>query len=416
MGGRYSSAIKKSNKIVLLTTVVTLLLVVGLTLAWNVIWDEDLNRSYSPEMVKYLEPINDNRTLMLAAENNLLQEIHQSDTSGEYQLTLGGIIADEENAVILYSLSGPDLNGKLNEYSVELISDEELHYAAPYFNPSIEEDATKSYMTYQVQLSSGEVFPQNMGLVLRLGEQELKVDFSVDHSRFAGLRKKVLFNREIPIDNQTVLLREMELLPLRTTIRLETLQSNKKQVNDLFALSLIDDTGQHQWNQSELSSGSLSEGMYTANFDGLYFEDPEQLYLISEGVYASDKNMTMIINSETKKIIEAPDEHLQLLDILENEEYMTIKLRLDNYEFPGPSIQNDISLLTYGGVFIDALGKQFKLLNPEIELTAQISAERDKHTHLYHYYIPNEEYQQPLTFPIYEYTGYKSGGFKIPLY
>ncbi|MEK5059021.1 hypothetical protein BK126_01090 [Paenibacillus sp. FSL H7-0326] len=407
---------KKSNKIVLLTTVVTLLLVVGLTLAWNVIWDEDLNRSYSPEMVKYLEPINDNRTLMLAAENNLLQEIHQSDTSGEYQLTLGGIIADEENAVILYSLSGPDLNGKLNEYSVELISDEELHYAAPYFNPSIEEDATKSYMTYQVQLSSGEVFPQNMGLVLRLGEQELKVDFSVDHSRFAGLRKKVLFNREIPIDNQTVLLREMELLPLRTTIRLETLQSNKKQVNDLFALSLIDDTGQHQWNQSELSSGSLSEGMYTANFDGLYFEDPEQLYLISEGVYASDKNMTMIINSETKKIIEAPDEHLQLLDILENEEYMTIKLRLDNYEFPGPSIQNDISLLTYGGVFIDALGKQFKLLNPEIELTAQISAERDKHTHLYHYYIPNEEYQQPLTFPIYEYTGYKSGGFKIPLY
>lgn len=271
-------------------------------------------------------------------------------------------------------------------------------------------------MTYQVQLSSGEVFPQNMGLVLRLGEQELKVDFSVDHSRFAGLRKKVLFNREIPIDNQTVLLREMELLPLRTTIRLETTQSNKKQVNDLFALSLIDNTGQHQWNQSELSSGSLSEGMYTANFDGLYFEDPEQLYLISEGVYASVKNMTMIINSETKKIIEAPDEHLQLLDILENEEYMTIKLRLDNYEFPGPSIQNDISLLTYGGVFIDASGKQFKLLNPENELTAQISAERDKHTHLYHYYIPNEEYQQPLTFPIYEYTGYKSGGFKIPLY
>ncbi|GAK42957.1 hypothetical protein TCA2_5451 [Paenibacillus sp. TCA20] len=407
---------KKSNKIVLLTTVVTLLLVVGLTLAWNVIWDEDLNRSYSPEMVKYLEPINDNRTLMLAAENNLLQEIHQSDTSGENQLTLGGIIADEENAVILYSLSGPNLNGKLNEYSVELISDEEFHYAATYFNPSIEEDATESYMTYKVQLNSGEVFPQNMGLLFRLGEQELKVDISVDHSRFTGLRKKVLINKEIPIDNQTVLLREMELLPLRTTLRLETPQSNKKQVNDLFALSLIDDTGQHQWNQSELSSGSLSEGMYTANFDGLYFEDPEQLYLISEGVYASDKNMTMTINSETKKIIEAPDEHLQLLDILENEEYMTIKLRLDNYEFPGPSIQNDISLLTYGGVFIDASGKQFKLLNPEIELTAQITAERDKHTHLYHYYIPNEEYQQPLTFPIYEYTGYKSGGFKIPLY
>lgn len=392
------------------------MLVVGLTMVWNVIWDEDLNRSYSPEMVKYLEPINDNRTLMLAAENNLLQEIHQSDTSGEYQLTLGGIIADEENAVILYSLSGPDLNGKLNEYSVELISDEEFHYAATYFNPSIEENATKSYMTYKVQLNSGEVFPQNMGLLFRLGEQELKVDFSVDHSRFTGLRKKVLINKEIPIDNQTVLLREMELLPLRTTLRLETPQSNKKQVNDLFALSLIDDTGQHQWNQSELSSGSLSEGMYTANFDGLYFEDPEQLYLISEGVYASDKNMTIIINSETKKIIEAPDEHLQLLDILENEEYMTIKLRLDNYEFPGPSIQNDISLLTYGGVFIDASGKQFKLLNPENELTAQISAERDKHTHLYHYYIPNEEYQQPLTFPIYEYTGYKSGGFKIPLY
>lgn len=407
----------KKKRLFLIIASAAAMLLAGYLVMEHVLSETDAESRYSPKMQKYIEVIDYDQNFMLAAQHDLLQELHVSDTSGEYELAVGGIIADEEKAVILYSVSGPDLKEHQDATdAIELIIDEDAPHSIGYGHTSLNEDETIIYQSIQLNMEHGELLPNELKLEMNINEQPLEVTFPVDHSQFAGMREHMDINKTIVIDNQTLTFHDMEITPLQTMIRMETDTENTKNINHLNGFRLTDNKGNH-W--AEISngtngSGDISSGSYIAYMDSIYFDKPDHLSIMLDGVSLSDKNLEFVLNTDTLEMVEAPDDRLKIAEIDRNQGYVYIQLEYNDPEesFNKPPYRV-LRLLKEDSVFTDAAGIKYKITgSPQ----SAFSFGDNRTTLLYMVNIPNEDYEQPLTFEINEYPGKVDQKIEIPVY
>ncbi|MCM3782633.1 DUF4179 domain-containing protein [Neobacillus mesonae] len=408
----------KKKNIFMLTASIAAFLLAGYLVMEQTFPDMKAESRFSPEMKKYIEVIDYDKTLMIAAENNLLQEYHTTDSSGDYALTVGGVIADEEKAVVLYSVSGPELMKNEDEVrNVELIIGKDLPHSVSSGALAIDEEDTSIYRSISLNMQDGEVIPKELKLELEIQDQQLKVIIPVDHSRFSGMRENIDINKEIVIDSQKVLLHDMEVLPLKNKIRMETFKDNKNKVNSLIGLSLADDNG-NKWSEimnGIIGSGDLSEGTYTAYMESTYFEQPNKLFLAMDGAYISEKDGVLVINTEKGEIVEAPDDQLKLIEVNRMEDHFELSIQYEELEPAVPNHARGYQLFEHKGSFTDAAGIEYQLLDRNG--TKSTTDMDDKQiTYINYYSIPKEKYEQPLTFKLDEYPGYIKHRLEVPLY
>ncbi|MFD2700410.1 DUF4179 domain-containing protein [Paenibacillus shunpengii] len=378
-----------------------------------------MEKLYSPKIQKYIKAVDYDRNFMLAAQNNLLQELHVSDTSGAYELAVGGVIADEEKAVILYSVSGPDLKEHQDSTdAIELIIEEDKPHSIGYGHNSPNKNETITYQSIQLNMEYGEELPKELKLAMNINEESLEVTFPIDHSRFAGMREYIDMNKSFVVDNQTVRIHDITLTPLQTMIRMETNTENTKNMNGFSGLRLADDQG-NSWGEisnGTNGSGEISSGTYIAYMDSIYFNKPDSLSIIVDGAFISDKDQEFVINTATSEMVKAPDQRLDIVEIDQDQDQGYVYLQLeftDSAESHNKPPSRVYRLINDHNQFADASGKKYKITGSP-QSGFRIGDERT--TLLYTVTIPNEDYKQPLTFEINEYPKKINQKIDIPVF
>jgi hypothetical protein len=218
------------------------------------------------------------------------------------------------------------------------------------------------------------------------------------------------------VDGQKIHIKKMQFTPLNTYLDLEYDSMNTKQIFKLLEPTLIGEKGTERKELNFLDSFYTTNRMLKeTNKVTLIFHDNNldklnSMYVSLKvaGISAVPKDkMKVSINIKEKKIVEAPDEHLKIVEpdtpAAEGEILLLHKLE-DVYAIEPTSMFHEFS-------YTDAEGKKYKLLNSTLKNSGGLSiskTEKLKNGNIEEYKAFNFgkealDYPQPLTVNIERY-------------
>ncbi|MFF2482469.1 DUF4179 domain-containing protein [Paenibacillus sp. NPDC058071] len=342
------------------------------------------------------------QTLNLAINNRFVQPVNLSDERNGYKLTVQGIIADEQRLVILFSGEGPGItrSTQMGDYQLTRADGEQLggsiSFGFSYLVSEESKDKPGLYDMFDVNLMNGYAMPDQVRLELKLGEEMLSVDITVDKSRFEHLTETVEIHESFEMDGLRFELEKAIITPLQTRIIFTEDPSNKARLNHFVNAALIDEKGRRMTPTGGFGSSSLL-------FHSPYFDKPKRLTFTADGVLSSEKGKKLVINTETGQTLETPDQRVRLEGPAENGSF---KITLNGLTQPE-------SLLGYWVIeprasFTDALGRTHQLADfPGTRTTIAIQPTETGANAWAYYDLPYEDFAQPLTFEVYQYPHYQ---------
>lgn len=408
-----------SKRLFYITGFTVIFLLVILVLERNVVSEEDriLMEKLSGKL-SYLELIRADQTLYNAVKHDLLQDLHITDTDGGYSLTVDGLIADEKEAVILYTLTAPNqASRKDSSLRYEILDGNKGNLSSTSYISSFtvyDKESTNKILTdvglLNVSWFAGGVTPDTLILNIELDNKQFTVTIPNDQSRYAGMQKTYQLEQALTIADQKLTVHEAVITPLVAYVRISADPLNSRNINGMISLALMNEEGKHY--PSRGGSGDLMspEGL-NARFISNYF-DSSPVSLVSEGAYISDSNKKLVINTDTKETLIAPSEHITLSEAIVKDEEIEISILTKDIDIPIPNIYRFFTLLSSNIAFTDASGTEFMIL--DISRTASDS-DGEKEEQTLYFTIPKEDYQQPLTFEVHEYPGFVKEKVKIQL-
>ncbi|MBN2982886.1 MULTISPECIES: DUF4179 domain-containing protein [Cohnella] len=373
--------------------------------------------------------------LELAMDADLMQPIGLSDEKNGIKLTVRGIIADDQRLVIFYEIRAEGEGERvvrLLEPNLSRANGESLEAMIAYgsLDEKEQEDYAKGVLrgVIDAQLQEGSAMPEEAvfapevivvpydGLQKRLvragleptAEEDaegtrLSVRFPIDREKFAGLTRNYELNETIVAEGQKITFASATVSPLRVYVQLDYEESNAKRITGPGDIRLLDENGT-EW---QYKGGFGQDRIY---FESPYYRQPKELYLEGSWFRALDKNKSkLVIDTERKKLIQAPDENVQLSGISETGNRLNIGLTL-NKTLPE---DNMIYGLLLNDTFTDASGAEYSSVNRSGSFASFTSGEPSKQSVSFN--IENELYAQPLTFDIYDYPNYISQPYRIQI-
>lgn len=227
-------------------------------------------------------------------------------------------------------------------------------------------------------------------------------------------QQRIYYPKEsLVVDGQKVNIEKMQFTPLNTYLDLAYDSSNTKQIFKLLEPTLIGEKGIQKKELNFLDSFMPTNRIFKeTNKATLIFHDNNldklnsmYISLKVSGISAVPKDkMKVSIDLKEKKIVEAPDEHLKIVEpdtpAAEGEILLHHKLE-DVYAIEPTSMFHEFS-------YTDADGKKHKLLNSTIDKGGGISYSNSKKGHIEEYTVFNFgkealDYPQPLTVNIEQY-------------
>lgn len=354
-----------------------------------------------PGFSGFVSFIESDKSLLSAVENDFIQTVKLSDEKNGYKFTVDGILADDQRLVILYTAEGPGINGNTGFLDYKLKTsdgaDLEAGISSSHFPSNDAADTSVPVHDYLDVLIGDGQMPESLQFSLLLGGQWLRVDFPIDHERFAGMREEISINRSFEVGGQYFTVKDVIMTPLQVSLTIEADPSNAKRANSFINMVLVDEKGRRY----ETSSGfGELHNSFTSHFKSSYFEKPKKLTLVADGLHLSEYNQSITIDTDKMETISSPDNRLRIVDKQEVAEGYDLEFELIGLnEFER---KLGYMLFSYDDFFKDAAGVPYSI---DDRGRSVIGGENDTKM-IFNYRIPKSDYKQPLTFDIVQYPGY----------
>lgn len=364
-----------------------------------------------PGFSGFVSFIESDKSLLSAVENDFIQSVKLSDEKNGYKFTVDGILADDQRLVILYTAEGPGINGNTGFLNYKLKTsngaDLEAGIGSSHFPSNDAADTSVPVHDYLDVLIGDGKMPESLQFSLLLGGQWLRVDFPIDHERFAGMREEIAIDSNFEVGGQWFTIKDAIITPLQISLTFEADPSNEKRSNHFRNMVLVDEKGRRY--ETNTGFGDLNPSL-TRHFKSSYFERPKKLTLVADGLHVSEYNLSVTVNTDTLKTLSSPDNRLQLVEKQEVGEGFDLKFELLVLD----EIDKELiyTLFKHKGFFKDASGLSYPILDNS-GTSAEWGSGDNKMT--FYYRIPKSDYKQPLTFDIEQYPGYVLEPISVPI-
>ncbi|KIL36605.1 hypothetical protein SD71_06165 [Cohnella kolymensis] len=387
-----------------------------------------------PGMEAFVDLIrNQDRGLQLAVDNDFIQPVGVSDEHDGVRFTVEGILADETRLVIFYAIEAAnwEADARIDNPAVKDIHGKSLPASYSYGDPSDSEQDGRANVyrgTIDMQMV-GQAIPKELVLStkIKLYDNSLapvdarisdipqprvaevpddrpvyQVTIPVDHAKFAGMKEEYPLNKTIEVEGQRIHILKATVHPLRIAVELAYDEKNLKHIFGPGDIHLTDDKGT-VWN-SYLATGN------TIYFESNFFDKPKELYVEGKWFRAVEKDkMEVVIDTDAKKMIKAPDDKLRLKEVAEVNGFlkMTLAYVVDNEE-------DNMGYSFLEQAFKDGEGNTYKMADVAnvVSSTRSFRGEGTATSESYHY-LNIKDYNQPLTFKVWNYPNYISQPYKV---
>ncbi|WP_336759605.1 DUF4179 domain-containing protein [Paenibacillus sp. USHLN196] len=266
-----------------------------------------------PGMEGVVSMIRQDKGLMMAIDQSLLQKVGVTDEHDGASVTVEGIITDESRMVIFYTMKGmKDL--EKGRYDIDLLDRDgkQLPVAFSYSSPN--PDSESGVYEDKIDVSFTESLPpQELTVVFKKRGKEpnnkWKVTFPVDHSLTKGMKKNIPVNQTMTVDGQRIYVKQAVLHPTRLVLDIEYDRNNTKKIFGIRDLHLVDEQGRAWRTDSSSISGSGS----SVFFESMYFSTPKKLTLQGSGLSTVDKDELVISIDPSSGEIQGGPSSLKLL-------------------------------------------------------------------------------------------------------
>lgn len=363
-----------------------------------------------PGFSGFVELIQGDKSLITAMENDFIQPIKLSDEKNGYIFMVDGIIADDQRMAILYTVEGPGINGNTGflEYKLKTSDGKDLVASigsSHYPNDDAEGSSVPVHQYLDILMGEGSKMPESLQFSLLLGGQWLKVDFPIEHKRFEGMREEISIEHKVEVGGQRFTVKNAVITPLQIAVTIEADATNDKHANGFINIALVDEKGRRYESNSAFGDSNTS---ITLHFKSSYFVKPKKLTLIADGLYLSENNLSITVDTDKIETLSSPNNRLLLASKeLLNGEY---EVKFDLLSQDEIDKKPGYTLFPHGGTFKDGAGLSYPISDNR---GVQWNSNEDKVTYVYR--IPAADYKQPLTFSIEQYPGYVLKPISIPI-
>ncbi|KQY84209.1 hypothetical protein ASD24_10570 [Paenibacillus sp. Root52] len=266
-----------------------------------------------PGMDSIVSLIRQDKGLMMAIDQSLLQKVGITDEHNGTSVTIEGVITDESRMVIFYTMKGIQ-NPKNLMYDIKLLDkdgkDLPVGFSYGYTNPTSDEDFHENMINVSFIDS---LPPQELTVVFKERKEadanEWRITFPVDHSLTQGMKRVIPVNETLVVDGQQINVNQATLYPTRLVLDMTYDPKNTKKIFGIDDLQLVDEQGR-VWTTKE---ASLPEDGMSAFFESMYFSIPKKLTLHASGIRAVDKDKLHIQIDPTSGKIEGGPQNLKFL-------------------------------------------------------------------------------------------------------
>jgi len=306
-----------------------------------------------PGMEGIVSMIRQDKGLMMAIDQSLLQKVGVTDEHDGASVTVDSIITDESRMVIFYTMKGMKDPDK-GMYDIDLLDRDgkKLPVAFSYSSPKpasesgIYEDKIDVSFTQSLP-------PQELTVVFKERDKETnynwKVTFPVDRSLTKGMKKIIPVNQTMTVDGQRIHVKQAVLYPTRLVLDIEYDRNNTKKIFGIRDLQLVDEQGRAWRTDSSSISGSGS----SVFFESMYFSAPKKLTLQGSGLSAVDKDELVISIDPSSGEIQGGPSSLKFLK-------STVQGKNLILEFSIANAQNATSGLSFTNIK-DSKGNPFEI-------------------------------------------------------
>ncbi|MFE8696623.1 DUF4179 domain-containing protein [Cytobacillus sp. FJAT-53684] len=263
-----------------------------------------------PGMEKLVELISDNKGLMLAVENEYVQEINATQEMNGLKVTLDSVIADEKGMVIFQTIEAKEKQEKfyVNDLKLESADGTELYlgsysYGAhqPYGELRKKEMATMDFF-FEEPLKTKEFV---VTFTIETNDYEEKFHFLFTLEKPLKETKTIELNKTVSIEGQKVTIKNIKIYPLRVAVHVVVDPENSKKIFAFEDIRLVDENGE-AWTKvvNGFTAHSLSDNEQILYLQSNYFKEPKELYLVMNKLQAVDKEDAFVrVDMENEKII-----------------------------------------------------------------------------------------------------------------
>lgn len=370
----------------------------------------------------FVKLIEGDRTLEKAINQDFIQPVGITAERDGIILTVDAMMIDSQRIVLFITAKQESDSGKLTISHPQISSEQQgLQIAMvsfgsgnlPYFQPFSEPDVYRDMIDFTLNPQS--IIPDEITFhstwynPVSGVETELALDIPIDHLKFSGLSEEIELQQTIDIQGQKVTIARMMISPLRTVLEVMYDPANTKQIFGFTKLYLEDEHGEkYAWT----SSTGLSENHQFLYFEGGALQSFEQLTLVGEYVNVMDKKLDrMVIDTEQKTILEAPDDRIRFESISLQGQYMELTMTLNDLD----EIEARTMYSMLGNQFVDGDGSTWQMARIPSGTTPNKKYASEPERQYVYFYLPAETYSQPLTFEIKHYPGYIHQPFRLRL-
>ncbi|MEC0128685.1 DUF4179 domain-containing protein [Paenibacillus pabuli] len=266
-----------------------------------------------PGMEGIVSMIRQDKGLMMAIDQSLLQKVGVTDEHDGTSVTVDGIITDESRMVIFYTMKGI-INSEKSDYDIDLLDEhgKQLPVAFGYSSPLPTSDEDLYESSIDVSFTES-LPPQELTVIFKERGKETnhkwKVTFPVDHSLTKGMKKIIPVNQTMTVDGQRIQVNQATLFPTRLVLDIEYDRNNTKKIFGIRDLQLVDEQGRAWRTDSSSISGSGS----SVFFESMYFSTPKKLTLQGSGLSAVNKDELVVNIDPSSGEIQGGPASLKLL-------------------------------------------------------------------------------------------------------
>ncbi|WP_037285064.1 DUF4179 domain-containing protein [Saccharibacillus sacchari] len=375
--------------------------------------------SFLPEADKwepFLKLLNGNDGLSSAWKQGFVEPVDAvSVEENGMNLKIEGMIRDSRSVTLLYKLKSPE--GEAAEwdtpklldafYGKETTTKNWIHRT--YFNTG--EGATYGYATL---FFSGEARSRAEDFNLKVDALSLQ---SPDQDKSLGTfvvplrlpstlsqEQELVYDqpKQLIVSGQTIQVHRMLLTPLSVYLNVSEDPDNTDKLFDLIEPTLTLEQDEQTFKLQKPGVPSLIEGrlgweMSFVNHAGIV--NPDALSFGVSGIQSlSKEQLNLVLNTEEESVLQAPEDGfaLQVTQAKANAKQIAVHYPVHEDEF------GRLGSMRLDPVFKDGNGKEHEMVSSE---GAMQTGKGDSQSASDTFYIPDQDYPQPLTFTISMYPG-----------
>lgn len=356
-----------------------------------------------PGMERIVAFIQDDKGLVSAIQNEYYQPLNITSEKEGISFTLEGILADDQEMVIFYTVIGAGKNDvfQVGFPNIKDENGEEIAVVSASAYPfEIEGNNFEQMEKFNIRFN--EVIQENdfifeMTVKANAKAINFEIPFSVNKTKMPTISYPL--NETVSIEGQKIMIRKIDISPLKVAIDVSVDQTNTKEILGFEDLRLVDGNGE-VWssiNNGISASGDPDEEVNTYYLQSNYFEEAKELYLEFNKLMAIDKeDLFLTIDTEKELILKQPkDKRFSHLKV--NGKFITIELRGGEAYHHHPF-----------STIIDANGKEI------YEKSGQFSRTSDERMEIGSE-LPEDIFENPLKFRLSGYPNYIEGNAKIKI-